>query len=88
MKNVPDYCKPKPAILSAETITSDLVNPAAALISGVFVVSVHVCGDIYVHSIILTSEFRIVFRRAIFEFPLISGDVMSRYGHVECAVYE
>jgi hypothetical protein len=87
VKNVPDYCESKPAILPADTIASNLVHPATALIGGVFIVSVHVC-DIYVHSIILASEFRIIFRGAIFEFPLISGDVMSRDGHVECAVYQ
>ena len=88
MRNVPDYCKPKQVILSAKTIPSDLVHPAAALIGGLYVVSVYFRGDIDIHSIIHISEFRIVFRGPIFEFPLISGDVMSRDGHVECAVYE
>lgn len=87
-ENVPDYCEPKQAIRSAETITSDLVHPAAALIGRLHVVSVYVRGDIDVHLIVCTSEFRIIFRRTIFEFPLISRDVMSRDGDVERAVYE
>jgi len=78
----------KPPISAAETIASDLVHPAAALIGSLYVVSVYVCGDINVHSIVRVSEFRIVLCGTIFEFPLISGDMMPRDGHVKCAVYE
>jgi hypothetical protein len=86
--NAPDYCEPKPVILSAKTIASDPVHPAAALVGGLSVVFVYVRSDIDVHLINRIAEFRVVFRRAIFKFPLISGDVMSRNGHVERAVYE
>lgn len=88
MKNIPNYCELEPTILSAETIASDLVHPATALIGSLRIVSEYVRGDIDVHSVIRAPEFWVVFRGSIFEFPLISGDVMSRDGHVECAVYE
>jgi hypothetical protein len=75
-------------VLSAKTIASHFVHPAPALISGLRVVSLHVRSRIDVHVVILyVTKFRVVFRWTMFKLPLIRGDVMSGYGHVECAMY-
>ncbi len=87
--SLPDYCKVEPTVLSTKTITSDFVHPASALISrSVRIVPLHVRRCIKVHVIIYVAKFRIVFCWAILELPLIRRNVMSRNGHVECAMHE
>jgi hypothetical protein len=75
-------------VLSAKTIASHFVHPAPALISRVCVVSLHVRNRIDVHAVVLhITEFRVIFRWAIFELPLIRGDVVPGDGYVERAMY-
>ena len=86
----PNYGELEPTVLSAKTIAGNLVHPAPALISGLYVVPLCVRRRIGVHVNVINqvTEFRVVFCGAIFELPLIRGDVVQRNGHVECTMHE
>lgn len=85
----PNDRKVEPSVLSPKAITGDSVYPASALISSsMCIVLLQVFRRIDVHAIIYIAKFRVVFRRAIFEFPLIRRNVVPRYRHVEGAMQE
>ena len=69
-------------MLSAQTIASNSVHPAPALIS-----SLRVRCRINVHVVTLhVTKIRVIFRWTIFELPLVCGDVVPGNRHVECAM--
>ena len=75
-------------MLSTKTIASNLVDPAPTPIRSLGVVLLRFRCRIDVHVVNLhVTKFRVVLCGAIFELPLIRGDVMPRNGRVENAMH-
>lgn len=88
LRGSPDYCELEPAVFSTKTITSDFVHPAPTLISSLHVVPLRFRCRVNVHVVSLhATNFRVILCWAIFELPLIRGDVVPGNGHVENAMH-